>query len=51
MILNKDMMREKLDYIHNNPIKRGYVALAAHWRYSSAANYFNAEGLIEIDAW
>ena len=51
MILNEKMMREKLDYIHNNPIKRGYVAQAAHWRYSSAANYFCREGLIEIDTW
>lgn len=51
MILNETMMRQKLDYIHNNPIKRGYVAQAEHWRYSSAANYFGGEGLIEIDAW
>ncbi|WP_256361165.1 transposase [Methylomonas koyamae] len=27
------------DYIHANPVKRGYVNLPQHWRYSSAANY------------
>jgi hypothetical protein len=27
------MMREKLDYIHANPVKRGYVNLPQHWRY------------------
>ena len=41
-------MREKLDYIHNNPVKRGYVADACHWRYSSAQNYAGKEGLIEV---
>ncbi len=51
LILNEQMMREKLDYIHHNPVKRGYVANAEHWRYSSAGNYFNGEGLIDIDPW
>lgn len=32
-------MREKIEYIHNNPVKRGLVALAAQWRWSSAAWY------------
>ena len=44
-------MREKLDYIHANPVKCGYVTLAEHWRYSSAANYAGLVGLIEVDAW
>nr|VFK81320.1 MAG: hypothetical protein BECKSD772D_GA0070982_13071 [Candidatus Kentron sp. SD] len=30
------MMRQKIDYIHNNPVERGYVEDATHWRYSSA---------------
>ena len=51
MILDENMMRQKLDYIHANPVKRGYVARAEHWRYSSAANYFEGEGLLELDRW
>ena len=51
LILNEDMMRQKLDYIHGNPVKRGYVNKAEHWRYSSASNYFEGEGLIDIDRW
>ncbi|MEI8571684.1 transposase [Methylomonas sp. LW13] len=51
LILNEAMMREKLDYIHANPVKRGYVNLPEHWRYSSAANYAGLGGLIEIDTW
>jgi len=43
------MMKQKLDYIHNNPVKRGYVNEQAHWRYSSASNYAGrGEGLIDI---
>ena len=44
-------MRQKLDYIHRNPVKRGYVDLAEHWRYSSARNYAGVEGLIDIQRW
>ncbi|MBL7004218.1 MAG: transposase [Gammaproteobacteria bacterium] len=47
-IQNEEIMRQKINYIHNNPVKRGYVAEAKHWRYSSAVNYEGGEGLIEI---
>lgn len=43
-----DMMRQKLDYIHQNPVARGYVDLPEHWRYSSARNYMGEEGLIDV---
>ena len=42
-------MRQKLDYIHYNPVKRGYVDVPEHWRYSSARDYLGQPGLIEID--
>ena len=47
-IQNGEMMRQKVDYIHQNPVKRGYVDLAEHWRYSSARNYLGQEGMIEV---
>mgnify|MGYP000326525602 FL=1 len=47
-IQNNDMMRQKIDYIHSNPVKRGYVDLPEHWRYSSARNYLGQIGLIEV---
>ena len=51
-IQNEEMMRQKIEYIHNNPIKRGYVDKAEHWRYSSARNYNGQEGLLEVHkAW
>jgi len=47
-ILDEKMMQQKLDYIHYNPVKRGYVDLPEHWRYSSARNYMGQKGLIEV---
>ena len=51
MICSEAVMREKLEYIHQNPVKRGYVDLPEHWRYSSARKYLGQSGLIEIDPW
>ena len=51
MVFSEAMMREKLDYIHYNPVKRGYVDAPEHWRYSSARNCLGQPGLIEIDTW
>jgi putative transposase len=47
-IQNEEMMRQKIEYIHNNPVKRGYVDRPEHWRYSSARNYLGQEGLLEV---
>ncbi|MBW9275387.1 MAG: transposase [Candidatus Thiodiazotropha sp. (ex. Lucinisca nassula)] len=43
------MMRQKIEYIHQNPVDRGYVDRAEHWRYSSARDYVGMGGLIEVD--
>ena len=52
IVESEKIMRQKLDYIHQNPVKRGYVDQPEHWRYSSARNYAGEEGLIEvIRAW
>jgi REP element-mobilizing transposase RayT len=47
-IANDEMMRQKLEYMHNNPIKRGYVDEHVHWRYSSARNYAGMPGFIDV---
>jgi putative transposase len=47
-ILNDDMMDQKLDYMHLNPVHRGYVDEPVHWRYSSARNYGGMAGLVEV---
>lgn len=48
LIQNDEMMRQKIDYIHHNPVKRGYVDKAEHWCYSSARSYLGQDGLIGI---
>jgi REP element-mobilizing transposase RayT len=45
---SSEMMLQKLEYIHNNPVKRGYVDQATHWRYSSARDYAGRKGLVEV---
>ncbi len=45
---NSEMMPQKVEYIHFNPVKRGYVDQPEHWRYSSARDYLGGTGLIEV---
>lgn len=45
---SEKMLIQKNEYIHDNPVRRGYVEEAKHWRYSSARNYEGMEGLLEV---
>jgi putative transposase len=47
-IQSEEMMWQKLEYIHMNPVRRGYVDDPLHWRYSSARNYAGQPGWIEV---
>ena len=47
LIQDEDMIRQKVEYIHLNPVERGYVDKPEHWRYSSARNYSGQQGLLE----
>jgi len=49
LIQGEDMMRDRINYIHMNPVKRGYVDEAKHWRYSSARDYEDIKGLLDIE--
>ena len=48
VIETEEMLRQKLEYIHQNPVKRGYVSDPAHWRHSSARNYAKIEALVSV---
>jgi len=53
-IISLDMLLKKLEYIHFNPVKRGYVDMPEHWRYSSARDYLGESGILPItviDPW
>ena len=43
-----EMVLQKLEYIHFNPVVRGFVDRPEHWRYSSARNYLGNEGLVPV---
>jgi REP element-mobilizing transposase RayT len=50
LIINDKMLIQKIDYIHYNPVKRGYVDKPEFWKYSSARNYiFNDHSLIKLE--
>jgi REP element-mobilizing transposase RayT len=42
------VMKQKLDYIHNNPVEAGFVTNAADWIYSSAIDYAGGKGLLNV---
>lgn len=44
-----EVIEQKAEYIHNNPVVSGFVSEAWHWRYSSAIDYSGGKGMIEID--
>lgn len=48
-IHSREFMLTKLNYIHQNPVRARLVNEPEHYLYSSASNYVNGKGLIEID--
>lgn len=45
---HEGMMWQKIEYIHMNPLKRGYVDDPLHWRWCSARNYARQPALIDV---
>ncbi|MBS1912233.1 MAG: transposase [Bacteroidetes bacterium] len=49
-IYTRMFLRQKLNYLHNNPVRKGYVRTPQDWLYSSAYDYFEDRmGVMEID--
>ncbi|MBI3006237.1 MAG: transposase [Ignavibacteriales bacterium] len=43
-------IEQKLDYLHDNPVRKGYVEEPEHWKYSSARNYvLNDHSVIRVE--
>jgi putative transposase len=42
-------IREKIQYIHENPAKRGLVPLAEMWRWSSLRQYLGESGVVGVE--
>ena len=48
LLTNVEMLNRKLDYMHYNPVRSGYVDDPAHWRYSSYRYYEGMPSLLPI---
>ena len=42
-LICENFWKQKMDYIHENPVRKGYVRLPEQWRYSSAGYWVNGE--------
>jgi REP element-mobilizing transposase RayT len=51
IIYTPDFGRQKLEYIHDNPVEAGIVEKAEEYCYSSARNYYYGKecGLLKVD--
>ena len=42
-LFNRNVFLQKLEYIHNNPVRAGLCVLLEEYKYSSASFYFNGD--------
>jgi REP element-mobilizing transposase RayT len=47
-IYSQNFIEQKINYIHNNPVRAGIVTQAEDYIYSSASNYADMESLLEV---
>lgn len=43
------VIRQKIDYIHKNPVEAGFVLNGEDWKYSSARNFADDHTVLRID--
>jgi len=43
-----EMLRQKIDYVHNNPVRAAIVTDPHHYLYSSAIDYAGGKGLVAV---
>jgi REP element-mobilizing transposase RayT len=48
-IYSSKFVWEKINYIHKNPVRAGFVKEDFHWMYSSASNYQEMESVLEVE--
>lgn len=48
-LTRNEMIVQRINYIHENPVRTGLVARAEDYLYSSARNYAGPSSIIEID--
>ena len=48
-LTDNKIMDQKLGYIHNNPVKAGFVIEPEYYPYSSARDYAGMKGYLDVD--
>jgi len=48
-LVSNEFIMKRLNYIHQNPVRAGFVANAEDYLYSSARNYADLDALIKIE--
>ena len=44
-----EMLMQRLNYLHNNPVEAGFVYQPEYWKWSSACDYYTGQqGLIDV---
>ncbi len=50
LISSAEMLAQKVEYLHQNPVKKGLINEPEFWKYSSACNKdFEGDPIIELD--
>lgn len=47
-LATNQMLRQRLDYLHRNPVESGFVSSPEEYLYSSARDYCGEKGLLEV---
>jgi putative transposase len=47
-VTSMDFFRQKINYIHNNPVRAGIVDKEEEYGYSSARDFYGRKGLLEL---
>jgi len=48
-LTNNEMIDQKMEYIHDNPVRQEIVFLPEHYLYSSARDYAGEKGVVEVE--
>ncbi|MGG7035928.1 MAG: REP-associated tyrosine transposase [Flavobacterium sp.] len=48
-IYSENFMWSKIDYIHFNPVRAGIVSNSQDYIYSSASNYIDRKGIVDVE--
>lgn len=46
---DREMVKQRLNYLHMNPVKAGFVDRPQDWLHSSARNYAGMEGMLDLE--